>query len=57
LSASKATTATAGSSKESKLGKSKPLVRKKAMEDPFASDDETDPKSGKLANVGGKRKI
>lgn len=57
LSASKAATATAGSSKESKPGKSKPLVKKKVIEDPFASDDEADLQSGKLVNVGGKRKV
>jgi hypothetical protein len=60
LSASKATTiATADPSKEPKpaKGKSKPLVKKKVAEDPFASDDETDPKGAKLAGVSGKRKV
>ncbi|KAF8448640.1 translation initiation factor eIF 4e-like domain-containing protein [Boletus edulis BED1] len=59
LSVSKATkTPAANPSKESKsdVGKSKPLVKKKVAEDPFASDDDTDSKSGKLASVGGKRK-
>ena len=60
LSASKATkTATADPSEESKpaKGKSKPLVKKKVADDPFASDDETDSKGGKSAKVGGKRKV
>lgn len=60
MSASKTTTtATTDPSKESKSakGKSKPLVKKKVAEDPFASDDETDPKGGKLGDVGRKRKV
>lgn len=58
LSTSKATAATASPSKESKpaRGKPKPLVKKKAAEDPFASDDEANSKGGRLADVGGKRK-
>ncbi|KAG9312074.1 hypothetical protein JVU11DRAFT_7356 [Chiua virens] len=59
LSASKAAVSTmANSSKESKpaQGKSKPLIKKKAVEDPFASDDESAPKGGKSANAGEKRK-
>ena len=58
LSASKATTSTTSPFKESKLagGKSRPLLKKKAAEDPFASDEETDPKGKKLADVGKKRK-
>lgn len=56
LSASKATTTfPAGSSKDSETarGKSKLLVKRKVAEDPFVSDDETDSKSGKLADVSG----
>ncbi|KAF8550931.1 hypothetical protein OG21DRAFT_1468038 [Imleria badia] len=58
LSASKAKTTAVDPSKESKPagGKPKPLVKRKATEDLFASDDETDSKGGKLAVVGGKWK-
>lgn len=60
LSASKAATSTiANSPKDSKPadGKAKPLVKKRVAEDPFASDDETDPKGGVLGGVSGKRKV
>lgn len=62
LSASKAATTTADSSKSFKPAEGKfkkPLVKKRVAEDdPFASDNETNsPKNGKLAGSGEKRKI
>lgn len=61
MSASKAaTSSTVDPFKESKPagGKTKHLVKKRvAIDDPFASDDESESKGGKSANVGGKRKV